>query len=138
MKTFFLFLSFPILLFSCSKQPMKPFSDDEITFRVDATLDSITGDTIFALFIPNAFTPNGDGINDYFGPHGIGISSGNYTMRIFNRWDNIIFETDDLKKGWNGRIGRAISIKGSYEYSISLDDIFGGKHRYVGSVLIIH
>lgn len=51
--------------------------------------------------VPNAFSPNNDGINDVFKP----IIEGNissYTLKIYNRWGNLIFETNDLNEGWNG------------------------------------
>ena len=83
------------------------------------------------------FHPSGDGINDEFGPKGVGINPDNYSMRIFNRWDNVVFETNDLKRGWDGRMGNDRIINGIYEYRISLDNILGEKHPYIGSVFII-
>jgi gliding motility-associated-like protein len=53
------------------------------------------------LYIPNCFTPNGDGKNEVFMPKGDGITS--YDMKIFNRWGQLIFETTDINQGWDGR-----------------------------------
>jgi gliding motility-associated-like protein len=53
-----------------------------------------------SVFIPNAFTPNGDGINDTFGVKGEGIK--NFTMRIYDRWGEVIFETRSAKQQWDG------------------------------------
>lgn len=49
---------------------------------------------------PNAFTPNNDGINDYYLPLGENIM--NYRMMIFNRWGELLFETTDIMQGWDG------------------------------------
>ncbi len=53
-----------------------------------------------SVFIPNAFTPNGDGINDTFGVKGEGIKK--FTMRIFDRWGEVIFESHSPKQQWDG------------------------------------
>jgi gliding motility-associated-like protein len=54
----------------------------------------------FNLYVPNAFTPNSDGLNDVFQPKGQGIS--NYTLEIFDRWGEQIFQTNDFYTGWDG------------------------------------
>ena len=54
------------------------------------------------IFVPNAFTPNKDGLNDFLKPFMIGIKELNY-FKIFNRWGELIYETPDPKKGWDGR-----------------------------------
>jgi gliding motility-associated-like protein len=51
--------------------------------------------------VPTAFTPNGDGINDLINVNGWGIKKLNY-FRVFNRWGELIYETTDLKSGWDG------------------------------------
>lgn len=57
---------------------------------------------IYLFFVPNSFTPNGDGVNDLFFPEGEGIDFTNYTMQIFNRWGEVLFESSDASKGWDG------------------------------------
>ncbi len=54
------------------------------------------------IFVPNAFTPNSDGRNDFLKPFMIGIKELNY-FRIFNRWGEMIFETQDSNRGWDGK-----------------------------------
>ncbi|MBA3899890.1 MAG: gliding motility-associated C-terminal domain-containing protein, partial [Bacteroidetes bacterium] len=56
------------------------------------------------VYIPNAFTPNNDGLNDSFYPKGEGIQPDSYTMMIFNRWGEMIFQSSQLDHGWNGRL----------------------------------
>ena len=53
------------------------------------------------LAIPNAFTPNGDGVNDFFSPI-LQCPFPAYRLQVFNRWGQLIFETDDPKQGWDG------------------------------------
>jgi len=69
------------------------------------------------LYIPNAFTPNGDGLNDAFGGIGEGITE--YNMQIFNRWGELIFESNDIKNQWDGNYHNAMSPMGVYVYKIS-------------------
>jgi len=58
----------------------------------------IFGENTF--YVPNAFSPNGDGLNEFFTGYGIGIRSAEFF--IFDRWGEMIFMTDDLAKGWDG------------------------------------
>lgn len=54
------------------------------------------------LFIPSAFTPNNNGINDHFFIQGNGILEGSFTMRIFNRWGEQVFFSTDISETWDG------------------------------------
>ena len=57
----------------------------------------------FTFYIPNSFTPNDDGVNDYFGPFGINWGTDNkYEMSIFNRWGALVYQTTDPSMPWNG------------------------------------
>ena len=54
-----------------------------------------------SIYIPSAFTPNGDGINDMFGIKGEGIQD--YHILIYNRWGTVIFESENAKNQWDGK-----------------------------------
>lgn len=54
-----------------------------------------------SLFVPSAFSPNNDGYNDIFQPQGLDLLA--YHLRIFNRWGEVIFETQTIEQGWDGR-----------------------------------
>lgn len=69
------------------------------------------------LYIPNAFTPNGDGLNETFGPKGEGITE--FNMQIFDRWGTLIFESNDLTIQWDGYIHEEKAPVGVYVYKIS-------------------
>lgn len=56
----------------------------------------------FALYVPNAFTPNGDGKNEDFRPKMMSMED--YEFRIYNRWGQLIFQTNDELKGWDGML----------------------------------
>jgi gliding motility-associated-like protein len=56
------------------------------------------------IFVPTAFTPNGDGKNDVIRPIGVGIKKF-YYFRIYNRWGQLVFSTSTNEDGWDGRIG---------------------------------
>ncbi|WP_177192404.1 gliding motility-associated C-terminal domain-containing protein [Chitinophaga arvensicola] len=71
---------------------------------------------VSSLFVPNAFTPNNDGINDVFRPRLRGVAI--YKMSIFNRWGNLIFESNDPKIGWDGYYKNELQPVGAYVYMI--------------------
>jgi gliding motility-associated-like protein len=53
------------------------------------------------LTVPNAFTPDQDGLNDVFQAYGLNIST--FIMRVYNRWGELLYESYDLAEGWDGR-----------------------------------
>ena len=69
------------------------------------------------IYMPTGFTPNGDGKNDRFTPFPVGIKSLNY-YRIFNRWGQLIFSTNRLHEGWDGKLGGADQQSGVYVWMI--------------------
>jgi len=92
----------------------------------------------YELYIPDAFTPlTGDELNDEFKAYGYGIV--NYTMQIYNRWGEVIFESDDINRGWNGttRDGENIAPIGIYIYYIAVENIYGEIFKYEDKVTLI-
>ncbi|MDG1159881.1 MAG: gliding motility-associated C-terminal domain-containing protein, partial [Flavobacteriales bacterium] len=63
---------------------------------------TIVVNDLFNLFIPNAFSPNNDGINDIFRIEGTDIDASRFKLQVFDRWGGIVFETTDPEVGWNG------------------------------------
>lgn len=74
-------------------------------------------EVVCELFVPNAFTPNGDGLNDLFRIRG-GAGIQDFSMQIFNRWGKLIFETNDPQIGWDGTLNGIPQPTGAYAYSI--------------------
>ncbi len=73
------------------------------------------------LDVPNIFTPNEDGLNDYFAI-GYNIVPENFKIIIYNRWGKIVFENQDIDNSWNGKNGRNYCKSGVYYYVIRYDD----------------
>jgi gliding motility-associated-like protein len=93
----------------------------------------------YAVFIPNAFTPNGDGINDLFFPQGVGVNPDNFIMYVFDRWGNLIFKTETWPGGWDGTVqGTSRPCQqDTYVYKIGTVDPEGSKKVYIGHVNLI-
>jgi gliding motility-associated-like protein len=67
--------------------------------------------------MPNAFTPNGDGINDVFAPY---ITDAvKYELSIYNRWGELLFHTNDQQNGWDGNYHQLAAQTGVYVYTLS-------------------
>lgn len=104
---------------------------------IDSSIKTIAIEPDFVCYIPNAFTPNGDGINDTFFAEGIFIQK--YEMTIFDRWGNLIFSSDDINKSWNGKVSGSGEMvqRDSYVYVIGITDIKNRKHNYKGAVTVV-
>jgi gliding motility-associated-like protein len=70
--------------------------------------------------VPTAFTPNGDGTNDVIYVDGWGIRKLNY-FRIFNRWGQLLFESNDIKTGWDGTYNGVPQNMETYVYQVSAE-----------------
>jgi gliding motility-associated-like protein len=105
---------------------------------VDSTGKLISVEEDLTFYIPNSFTPNGDGLNDTFTPKGISIKK--YQMDIFDRWGELLFTTTDLTVGWDGRKKSSGEILPSdvYVYKITVLHKDGQKSKeYTGHVSIL-
>ena len=92
----------------------------------------------FSLFIPNAFSPNADGLNDVFGPSLQGVSALDYLFEIYSRWGDLVFYTNDINKLWNGKSTSNIDYPfGLYYYKIIVKDLCDNPHEYSGTVVIV-
>ncbi len=87
-------------------------------------------------FIPSAFTPNGDGINDIFRPVAIGYKGLSY-FRVFNRWGQLVYFSNSLESGWNGTFNNALAEMGVYFWEISFTDRYGKNSFLKGDVTLI-
>jgi gliding motility-associated-like protein len=89
-----------------------------------------------SIYVPNAFTPNGDGKNDIFKPTYIGITSLKY-FKVFNRNGQLVFETNQQVKGWDGNIHGKPSPEGTYVWEVSGQDYLGKLESKSGSLVLI-
>lgn len=95
----------------------------------------------YGLYVPNVFTPNGDGLNDIFQPKGFGITK--FQMMIYDRWGEKVYETSDIEKGWDGKkqskhdVNYATGPDGSYTWQIKLTNVFGEAKEFTGHVILM-
>jgi gliding motility-associated-like protein len=89
----------------------------------------------FAIWIPNVFTPDGDGVNDYFFANGYGIDE--LQTLVFDRWGVLVYEGYQLDSKWNGIYKGKMSIEDVYVYKIRARDIFGEWHEFVDKVTLL-
>jgi gliding motility-associated-like protein len=75
----------------------------------DTIVKPMTYHDVFTIYVPNAFTPDGNGLNDDFRPRGKNIPADDYEFMIFNRWGDLIWDTQDLNEGWDGTVKSASS-----------------------------
>lgn len=88
----------------------------------------------YRIFVPNAFTPDGDGINDLFGPVITGDLTGEHIeMFIYNRWGELIYEFTDFGNGWDGTYKGKLANTGVYVWVL----IVNGKAKKDGTVSLI-
>ncbi|MGZ3948858.1 MAG: T9SS type B sorting domain-containing protein [Flavisolibacter sp.] len=92
------------------------YGEDAITVRVFKTGPDI--------FVPDAFTPNGDGHNDVIRPILVGIKQLNF-FRVYNRWGQLIFQTSESEKGWDGKISGQDQTTNSFVYYVQAVDYTG-------------
>ena len=90
----------------------------------------------FPVYMPNAFTPNGDRLNDVFK-----VPSQNFNrlvlLTIYNRWGKIIFQTTDINKGWDGNVNSLPQANGVYIYSLEMTNLIGKPISQKGTFTLI-
>ena len=83
----------------------------------------------FEVFVPNAFSPNGDGVNDDLRPYFKmdNIKIGNYDFRLFNRWGSLVFASQNLNEAWDGTLKGQAAETGVYVWSLTVRVMLNGK-----------
>lgn len=87
------------------------------------------------LFHPTAFTPNGDNLNDIFTVFGQYVAA--FEMKIFNRWGEMLFTTDNIETGWDGTFRGNEMPEGTYTFIAHITDRAGRTFKRSGSVLLL-
>ena len=85
--------------------------------------------------VPSAFSPNKDGMNDVLLVRGFGIAKLN--LKIFNRWGQLVFESNDPSVGWDGRFKGNLQSMDAYAYSIYIEFSDGSKANKTGSITLL-
>ncbi|MEM7105431.1 MAG: PKD domain-containing protein [Bacteroidota bacterium] len=105
----------------------------------DSTSQLVDVEPLFTYYLPNAFTPNEDGVNDGFRGAGITYTLSQFEMTIWNRWGELVFQTNDPEEAWNGRRNNngRLSPLGVYVYQVNLTSGRGERHEYKGFVTLV-
>ncbi len=121
-----------------------PEDNIEYIVSVTGTAGCAGSDTILVklfkvqpdLYVPTAFSPDGDGLNDIFRPIPIGMRSID-AFRIYNRWGQMLFSTTEYMKGWDGTFGGMPQSAGTYVWLAEGTDYRGVRIQRKGTVILI-
>jgi len=91
--------------------------------------------TLNTYFLPTALSPNGDGINDEIHFHGRGINS--FTLRIFDRIGEKVFETSDIERGWDGKLLGVPMNNAVFVYTLNITFCNGEEVRTKGAITLV-
>jgi gliding motility-associated-like protein len=112
-------------------------------YRVEVGLDGCfnadsvnIGECPVNVWFPTGFTPNGDGLNDTFRPVGTGIAK--FSMQIFNRWGEMVFDTSDPHEGWEGSFNGTPCPDGNYVFKASIGNSQGDTKQATGTISLVH
>ena len=105
----------------------------------NTSITSTSNETVviptMSLYIPNSFTPNGDGMNETFGAYGESVNG--YTMQVFDRWGELVFESSGINNKWDGSYKGKMAPQGSYVYKITAQGPDGRIAAKKGTVNLI-
>lgn len=104
-----------------------------------STTKKVTIKDDYNLLAPNSFTPNGDGINDFFVPEALKTMDVQFTMTIYSQNEGLIFETSNINQQWDGsnqQNGKNCT-EGTYIWVVSLITSEGKSEQYKGAVLLL-
>jgi gliding motility-associated-like protein len=101
----------------------------------DTAYKRITVRPDYSLYIPNSFTPNGDDLNPIFYAYGTGITL--FDMKIFNRWGDLIFESNNIFTGWDGKFKGVPCPEGVYTYQVYYKEDQKEQHLLFGKITLI-
>jgi gliding motility-associated-like protein len=124
-------------------------SDDQGTYEVCLQAISPEGcsadtcyevviDGQFTIYVPNAFSPDNDGVNDYFFPEGKGLYGDDYTLMIFDRWGEMIYQSNHESTPWDGTKNGSPVKSDLYVWKIITTDRYSGtKKEFIGHVTLL-
>ncbi|MCG3167094.1 MAG: hypothetical protein POELPBGB_02877 [Bacteroidia bacterium] len=117
------------------------FTITQVVYNDYRCSDTLRSDVIInpdvVIYIPNAFSPNANGVNDRFTINGTGITA--QQMRIFDRWGELLYYTEDIESGWDGTIQRngEKAKQDMYVYTITVLDLVKAEHKFYGYVMLL-
>ena len=103
----------------------------------DSTYQEVSIQNPFYFYVPNAFSPDGDGINELWQPVGTGVMEDNYECTVYDRWGRVVFHTNSLYQPWDGtEKGKELPV-GSYVYFIRTYTMDLIPKEFLGTVTIL-
>ncbi len=132
--------------FDISENPIHNYADTG-TYKIelavetrhgckDTIYNSVRIDPVISLYIPNTFTPNGDGKNDEFFLKQYAIEEKDFDFKIFDKWGTLIYQTDHFKP-WDGTYKGVPAKQDTYVYKITCIDFFGVEHEEKGHINLL-
>ena len=107
----------------------------QVTYQECRVSDTVqVSECTYRLFFPNAFSPNGDGLNDTF--HPVGNEVPDYSMNIFNRWGELLYETTSMEPGWDGTYKGKLCEPDTYVYIVIYKNLQGEATKMKGHVVL--
>ncbi len=106
---------------------------------IDSALGEIIILDLYTFYAPNAFTPNGDGVNDYFIPQSTNLDYSTFEFYVYDRWGELIYYTTDPNDPWDGRAksSRKLVQQDVYTWIVYVSEISSRKHQFIGHVTVI-
>ena len=102
----------------------------------DTASEQITKLQSCSIAVPNAFTPNGDGKNDYLYPLNGNLTS-SLEFQVYNRYGQLVFETRDWSKKWDGTIGGKPQPTGTYVWMLHYTEGASGKSFFLRGTSVL-
>lgn len=119
-----------------SGDPMLP--QQEVTFFESDTIIAHLDPQEYAFYVPNSFSPNGDGINDVWRPWANVVDLETFQLRIFDRWGQVMLETRDPRNSWDGTVNGSQVQNGVYAFHASVTEgITKERHEIYGHVTVV-
>ena len=119
------------------------YNDTYFTVVVTDAIGCTASDGVFIkvyegpnYYVPNAFSPNGDGLNDVFRPIPVGIKSTEF-FRVFDRYGKLVFQTNKWLEGWDGMFKGKQALEGTYVWTIKGMDKNGRVIEMKGTVILV-
>lgn len=117
--------------------------DEQLVLTATTAVGCATTDTIKfkvyrgpELYVPSAFSPNNDGVNDEFKFIAVGMKSVD-VFTVFNRYGQIVYSSNQIMKGWNGKLNGISQPSGTYVWMIKGTDLAGNVHSKRGTVTLV-
>lgn len=103
----------------------------------DSTYQEVSIQNPFYFYVPNSFSPDGDGVNELWQPVGTGVMEDNYECTVYDRWGRVVFHTNSLYQPWDGtEKGKELPV-GSYVYFIRAYTMDLIPKEFLGTVTIL-